>query len=389
MEARDFADSLFGAPAREPGNRYAFTYYLPKPIPRDLDLGREVVAALSEADGALGLLHGLGTLVSDPSLLIGPYRRREALASSQIEGTQTSLSEVFQAEVNEQANSDDVMEVRRYLEATDLAYELVKTLPITQRLVLQVHEVLLRGVRGESRNPGEYRRSPVWVGRPGATPETAAFVPPLPAHLPELMTDWERFVNDDGRSLPPLVQAALMHYQFETIHPFLDGNGRIGRLLINVLLMERQRLSEPLLYLSHYFETHRDEYYAALQDVREAGDIDGWFRFFLRAVREQADDAVTRARALIQLRETYLSEASRSRSNLTALVEIVMRNPYVTAQSVQVSLGMTNQGARNLIRTAESRGWLVSLGAAGRGGRQQWYAPEVLQIMDAPMQYPD
>ena len=146
-------------------------------------------------------------------------------------------------------------------------------------LVLQVHATLLRGVRGEEKSPGEFRRTPVWVGHTGATPDTAVFVPPLPAHVPELMQDWEVFVNDEGRALPPLIQAALMHYQFETIHPFLDGNGRIGRLLINLLLMERDRLAMPLLYLSNYFETHRDAYYERLQGVRERGDIDAWLDF--------------------------------------------------------------------------------------------------------------
>ncbi|MBK8447951.1 MAG: Fic family protein [Micropruina sp.] len=173
---------------------------------------------------------------------------------------------------------------------------MAKTLPITQRLVLQVHEVLLRGVRGEEKNPGELRSSPVWVGPAGATPETATYVPPLPEHLPHLMTDWEYFVNDDGKRLPALIQAALMHYQFETIHPFLDGNGRVGRLLINLLLMERGRLPLPLLYLSSYFESNRQAYYDRLQAVRESADIDGWLVFFLTAVKSQADDAVLRAR---------------------------------------------------------------------------------------------
>lgn len=382
-----FRDTLFGSATREPGNKWGFTYYLPKPVPRHLPLSADVVAELSEADAALGHLQGLGMLITDPSVLIGPYLRREALASSRIEGTQASLSEVFQAEIDDSARNDDTAEVQRYLQATRQAYELAKSLPITQRLILQVHETLLNGVRGEEKLPGEFRRTPVWVGPAGATPDTAVFVPPLPKHLAELLGDWERFVNDDGRALPALIQAALMHYQFETIHPFLDGNGRIGRLLINLVLMERQRLPLPLLYLSNYFESHRSDYYAYLQGVRESGAIDVWLIFFLRAVREQARDAISRSQSLVEIRERYTRAALLERSSLPRLVELIIKNPYVTVKYVETQLELTNQGARNLIKNAEVRGWLTSLGNFGRGGREHWYAQEIFRIMEMPMSY--
>lgn len=387
MDASAFNDSPFGAPTRQPGTRWAFTYYLPKPIPRDLTLSPQVVAALSEADSGLGHLQGLGMLIPDPSLLIGPYVRREAVASSRIEGTQASLSDLYRSEVDTAAANDETAEVQRYLAATRRAHDLAQDLPITQRLILDVHATLLEGVRGEEKSPGEYRRSPVWIGDHGSTLETAVFVPPIPEHLPELLSDWERFVNDDGRTLPALVQAALMHYQFETIHPFLDGNGRVGRLLISVLLHARNRLTHPLLYLSHYFESHRSQYYDRLQAVRETGDIEGWLLFFLHAVKVQADDAVERSRNLIRIREEYHAEAIKERSNLAGLVDILLRNPFVTVKSVERELGLTNQGARNLVRRAESRGWLSSIGAQGRGGRQYWYAPELFRIIEMPMQY--
>lgn len=326
-------------------------------------------------------------LITDPSLLIGPYLRREALASSRIEGTQASLSEVFQAEVDSSARNNDTAEVQRYLEATQQAYELADTLPITQRLIQQVHETLMTGVRGEEKSPGEFRRSPVWVGPPGATPDTAEFVPPLPVHLSELLSDWECFVNVDGKELPALVHAALMHYQFETIHPFLDGNGRIGRLLINLLLMDRGRLPLPLLYLSSYFESHRVEYYERLQSVREDGDIDGWLLFFLRSVREQSNDAVERARRLVAIRERYYREAIQERSSLSRLVDVIVANPFLTVKRVHEELELTVQGARNVIRKAESRGWLTSLGLHGRGARELWVAPELFEVMEAPMSY--
>lgn len=389
MDAARFVDSIFGSATREAGNKSGFTYYLPKPIPRQLDLSAGAVVALSEADAALGLLQGLGMLITDPSLLIGPYLRREALASSRIEGTQASLSEVFQSEIEAGSGNDDTAEVLRYLQATRQAYELAAELPITQRLILQVHATLLAGVRGEEKSPGEFRRSPVWVGRAGATPENALFVPPLPRHLGELLSDWERFVNEDGRSLPALVQSALMHYQFETIHPFLDGNGRIGRLLINLLLMERGRLPLPLLYLSNYFETHREEYYERLQAVREGGDIEGWLVFFLHAVKAQAEDAVSRSRRLVQIRERFHNEAVKERSSLPRLVDVIVRNPFVTVASVERELELTNQGARNLIKNAEARGWLRSLGTHGQGGRARWYSPAIYELLEEPMTYAD
>ncbi|WP_130866930.1 Fic family protein [Acidipropionibacterium timonense] len=391
MEASDFVDSAFGAPSREPGNKWAFTYYKPKPIPRDIQLTGSVIKILSEADAALGTLAGLGSLVSDPASLIGPYATREALASSQIEGTQASLSDVMQAEVvPEGARSDDIEEVRAYLSATRLANKLSDELPITGRLILKVHATLLAHGRGAEKNPGEFRRSPVWVGSSNATPETAAYVPPLPDDIPDLLADWERFVNNEDESdLPVLVRAALMHYQFETIHPFLDGNGRIGRLLINIMLRSCGRLPHPLLYLSNYFETHRHEYYSSLQGVREKGDIDTWMTFFLRAVTAQADDAVTRAQRLVRIREEYRAVAAHERSNLSGLVEMIVNNPFVTVRAVENRLDITPQGARNLIQKAEGMGWLRSLGTHGRGGRVHWVAEDIFNIMEAPMSYKD
>lgn len=389
MDADRFVDSIFGSPTREPGNRWAFTYYRPKPIPRDIPMTAKLIKALSDADAALGTLAGLGAVVTEPSSLIGPYVTREALASSRIEGTQASLSEVLQAEVaSDLRQSEDVNEVTAYLAATKLAHQLTASLPISQRMVLEVHRALLSGVRGEERNPGEFRRSPVWVGDVGATPESAVYVPPLPDELPELLADWERFVNEEDSLQPDLVRAALMHYQFETIHPFLDGNGRIGRLLINILLKECGRLPHPLLYLSHYFETNRREYYSALQGVRERGDIETWLMFFLEAVKEQALDAIRRAAALVQVRERLRLEASTLKSSsVSSLVDMLMLNPFVTVRNVESALGMTAQGARNVITKAEGMGWVTKLGTHGRGGRVYWVAQEIFDILERPMNY--
>jgi Fic family protein len=387
MDPSRFAAPAFGEATREPGNRWAFWYFKPAPIPRDLALTPPTVKALSDADASLGRLHGIGTLIRDPELLLGPYLTQEAVASSRIEGTQASLSDVLQAEASGVPSpNEDVAEVERYVAATRQGYELVKSLPISQRLILDLHRTLLAGVRGQEKLPGEFRRTPVWVGSPTDSPDTAVYVPPLPSDLPDLISDWESFVNTPDQ-LPALIRCGLMHYQYETIHPFLDGNGRIGRLLINLMLMEEGRLGTPLLYLSGYLERHRKDYYNRLQDVREQGNIQEWLQFFLTAVRRSSDDAVRRAEKLVTLREQYLAEAAQARSNLPALVELIFTNPFLTVVRVERKTGLTNQGARNLIKDAGRRGWVQEIGTLGRGGRMYWVAKDLYEIIDAPATY--
>jgi len=389
MDPAKFRSPAFGTVEREPGKKWAFNYFRPAPIPRDLELAPKTVQLLSSADAALGQLQGLCQLVRDPELLVGPYLRREAIASSRIEGTQASLSDLLQAEAGEAENhTEDVAEVERYLAATRHAYEAIRTLPISQRLVKEIHAILLAGVRGNEKLPGELRTSPVWIGATHDNPDTAIFVPPLPAEVPEALADWERFVNSPG-DMPTLIRCGLMHYQFETIHPFLDGNGRIGRLLINLMLTEEQRLDRPLLYVSGYFESHRSEYYFRLQRVREEGEIQEWLQFFLNAVREQAVDANTRSIRLVKVRERYLEEAAATRSSLPALANMLFQNPFVTVRSVQRQTDLTNQGARNLINKAVQRGWLREVGTLGRGGRTYWVAHEIFSVIEAPVVYTD
>jgi len=384
VDPERFTSSTFGQVVREPGNKWAFWYFKPNPIPRDISLTARTVKALSEADASLGRLQGLGALIRDPELLLGPYLTQEAVASSRIEGTQASLSDVLQAEAaGTPSASEDVAEVERYISATREGYALVRDLPISQRLVLKLHQTLLAGVRGAEKLPGEFRRTSVWVGSPTDSPDTAAYVPPLPEDLPDLIKDWEQFVNDPG-DLPTLIRCGLMHYQFETIHPFLDGNGRIGRLLINLMLVEEGRLETPLLYLSGYLEQHRREYYQRLQEVREQGSMQEWLQFFLTAVQRSADDAVNRAERLVHVRERYLAEASKSRSHLLTLVELIFSNPFITVARLQHKTGLTTQGARNVIKDAAARGWLHEIGTMGRGGRMYWVARELFDIIEAP-----
>lgn len=374
----------FGSAEKRLGDPNGFWYFRPKPIPRSLEYSPATIQALSLADAALGQLSGFGHLIKDPQLLIGPYITREALASSRIEGTQASLSDVLQANAGGEPNlSDpDIAEVNSYIAATYRGLELLSELPISQRLVLKVHEILLSGVRGQTKLPGEFRSSPVWVGSPTDTPDNALFVPPLPELIPELISDWEFFLNDRS-TIPTLVKCALMHYQFETIHPFLDGNGRIGRLLVGLLLIRENRIAAPLLYLSGYLESHRQEYYDRLQAVREKGEVQEWLQFFLTAVRRQAEDGVSRARQLVDLRERYIQEAAQARSRVGELVTLMFANPFITAANVESALGVTNQGARNLIKDAETRGWLQIIGVQSRGRRSYWVAMDVFRIVES------
>lgn len=389
MDPGRYEDTAFGRPFRQPGEPWAFWHYRPEPIPRRLDLADETIYALSDADSSLGHLQGVGQLIRDPQLLVGPYLKREALASSTIEGTNTSLAEVLKAEVGDDDASlrdDQVAEVERYLRASQVGYRLLETLPLTQRLIREAHRALVSGVRGTEKLPGEIRRTPVWIGSTTDSPDNALYVPPLPADVPDLLTDWERYVNEPSR-VPTLVRAALMHYQFETIHPFLDGNGRIGRLLVGLMLVQENRLTRPLLYVSGYLEMHRRTYYDLLQGVRERGEIQEWLQFFLTAVARSADDAVTRSGRLVTLREEFLREAAGARSQVGGLVDLIFSNPFLTVRRVETALHVTNQGARNLMREAERRGWVAEPVATGRSGRLYWLAENVLDIIDRPFEY--
>jgi cell filamentation protein, protein adenylyltransferase len=387
MRADRFVDSPFGHATRRPGDKWAFDYYLPRPVPRQLSLDDATVLALSEADSALGLLNGPGRLIT-PEVLLGPFIAREALASSRIEGTKASLSEILQAEgaAEESPKSDDVEEVGRYLSATRRGLQLISELPITQRLITEVHATLLQGVRGEEKLPGELRRTPVWVGSADATPGNARFVPPLSEHLPNLLSDWERFVNEPPQ-MPALIRCALMHYQFEIIHPFLDSNGRIGRLLIGLMIIVENRLSRPLLYLSGYLEANKDEYYDRLQGVREKAEIQEYLQFFLLAVRRQSDDAVDRAGRLVELREKYYSSVQLDRSRVAGLIPLIFSTPFLTVKRIQRAMHVTPQGARKLLLRTEEYGWLRHSGTLGRGGLNLWLAHEVFEVIESPLNY--
>lgn len=382
MDPSKFTSQTFGIVTKKPGDKWAFWYYRPKPIPRDLPLEPATVLALSGADSAVGRLSGVGRLLREPRMLIQPYLTREALASSRIEGTVASLSDVLQAEANEEPTDDeDVKEVLNYQRALIDGITLLNTLPLGIRLTRELHEILLTGVRGKEKMPGELRVSPVWIGSATDSPDTAAFVPPLPEEVPDALADWERFINEPP-TLPLLIRCALMHYQFETIHPFLDGNGRLGRLLVILMLLAHEALGEPLLYISPYMEVRRREYYESLQAVREQGSMQQWLQFFLTAVEQQATDAANRALKLVDLRERYRQELKGVRSRVIEVAEMLFTNPFLTVRRVERALRVTNQGARNLIESLEARGWVTRDLRSGPGGRIYWVGQEVYRIIE-------
>lgn len=378
MNPADFRAPEAGRVVRARGGYHAF---IPAPLPPKLAYDDDLVLALSRADAALSELSGLGRHLPNPHLLIAPYVRREAVLSSRIEGTTTSLGELLLEEVAAGAarrDPDDIREVRNYVKALEYGIPRLRSLPLSLRLVRELHERLMRGVRGEYATPGEFRRSQNWIGAPGSTPETAVYVPPPPEHLMEVLGAWERFLHERGR-IPDLVQCALMHEQFEAIHPFLDGNGRVGRLLIKLFLIERGRLSQPLLYLSAYIEEHRREYYDGLQRVRSDGDWAGWIRFFLAGVERISREAVAQAGRLMDLRERWRTRLA-DQPKAAQLVDALLVNPYMSVARAQRLLGVSNPTARQAVARLEKLGLLAEI--TGRDWRRLYLAKPILRIIE-------
>ena len=379
MDASLYVDSTFGELRRVPGLGYQA--YYSRPLPQSVELAPSTVVCLADAEAALGRLAGAGRLLPNPHLLIRPYLLREALSSARIEGTQASLLGVLEAEAEERQYNPDVEEVLNYVLAMEKGLDLLGRIPFSLRLVREMHAILLRGVRGRERKPGEVRTSQNWIGPPGSPLNTASFVPPPPTEVGRLLSDWERFVHQN-RAIPVLVQSGLLHYQFETIHPFLDGNGRMGRLLIVFHLVIRDRLPQPLLYLSSYFERYRDEYYSRLQGVRERGDLDAWLRFYLKGVETQGNDAVSRAENLVDLREKYRALVMEStRSQAVGLVDLLLANPITNAHRVKNGLQVTRSTALRLLDSLKDLGILTEIEAGPRRQRR-FIAAEVMRVLE-------
>ncbi len=358
-----------------------YAAFLPAPLPPKLTYEHGLVLALSRADAALSELSGLGRHLPNPHLLIEPYVRREAVLSSRIEGTKANLSDLLLDEMEGGSTSKedaDVREVRNYVVALEDGIKRLKALPLSLRLVRELHAHLMKGVRGERATPGEFRRSQNWIGPSGSTLANATYVPPPPEQMHEVLAQWERFLHE-REQMPDLIQCALMHEQFEAIHPFLDGNGRIGRLLITLFLIERGRLSQPLLYLSAYIEAHRSDYYTLLQRVRTHGDWSGWLTFFLVGVSETAREAVQQAGKLMHLREEFRKQLHEKPKALALLDELFM-NPYMTVARASEILKVSNPTARQAVTLLQQRGLLEEI--TGRAWGRLYLARPILRALE-------
>lgn len=380
MDPRSFVTTEYGDLRFADEDRY--WWFDPAPLPDRLLLDPDTLIALSEADAALGRLAGVGGMLKDPRLIARPAAVREALASAQIEGTQASLSEVYQAESGGRiAPSDaDIRMVSRHIRALETGLD-HPTEEINVGTAAFLHSLLMDDEKSNS--AGRLRDQPVWLGSPTAKPENAVFVPPVGEAILSSLKSWEDFLKMPPR-LPILIRAAMIHYQFLTIHPFMDGNGRVGRMLVLLFLRNESRFSVPLLYVSPYFAERRREYYDRLQAVREKGEMQQWLQFFLTAIATQANDGVWRAQTLLELRERYRAELSGNRSRAVDVVETLFTHPIITTSLIRDKLSITSQGALNLIRALEGRGWLAPLThASGRGVQSQWIANEVFEAITA------
>jgi len=363
--------------------------FIPAPLPPDppLELGGELAALLSAADRALGRLDGSVLTLPNPDLFVFMYVRKEAVLSSQIEGTQSSLQDLLSAEAQlfESELPRDVDEVVNYVRAMNHGLARLSELPVSVRLIREIHAELMKGVRGGRLKPGELRTSQNWIGPSGSTIGTASFVPPPPHEVPAALGDLERFLHRED-DLPPLVRIGLAHVQFETIHPFLDGNGRVGRLLITFLLTERGILHKPVLYLSHYFKRRRQAYYDHLQAVRDNGSWEGWLAFFLEGVVEVAGEAAETARRVLQLREAHRSaitdKLGRAAGNGHRVLESLFDRPIVTVGDVQATTGTAYPAANNLVSRLVQIGVLSEMTGYARNRRFR-YAPYIELFTDS------
>ena len=343
-----------------------------------------LVALLDAASLSVGTLAGVGETVPNPRLLIRPFVRREAVLSSRIEGTVASLPDLFAYEAaGRDQPGGDVMEVMNYVRALEYGIERVNTLPISFRLVNEIHERLMRGVRGQEKRPGELRSQQVWIGAPDSPIQEARFIPPPGRYLRDLFYDWEIFVNE-STDMPPLIRCALMHYQMETIHPYSDGNGRIGRLLITLFLCASGVLPTPLLYLSAYFERDRQRYYDELFNVSDTGDWERWVRYFLEGVRRETEDTLERIRRIRKLQEGLrdLLHSRNESASVLRLLEELFVHPMITVSGASEFLGISDPGTRRVLNRLIDAGIVTVIETAWP---RLYVANRLLEEVDGPI----
>lgn len=382
MQPSDFKNGRSGRVIQTP---QGYCAYLPQPLPPPIDFQLPLIRALSEADQAISELAGIARTLPNPHLLIGPFMRREAVLSSKIEGTQASFSDLlfFEAAHAQEGDVSDVREVANYVEALEHGLGRLQELPISLRLMREMHAKLLNGVRGQEKMPGEFRRSQNWIGPPGCTLMDATYVPPPVEEMKEALNLFEKYLHAPTE-LPALIRMALIHYQFEAIHPFLDGNGRIGRLLITLLLCAEGILSQPILYLSAFFERRRDDYYRLLLSVSQRGAWEEWVSFFLRAVVVQARDAIRRSDKLLHLWQGYRKEiqAVRGSALLLQIVDSLFAYPAITNPRTSRRLSITPRAAQTNIDKLVTAGILKEV--TGRRRNRVYVAHGILSIIEEP-----
>ena len=380
MLPSDFSDRKSGRAVRTPQGYWAFA---PDPLPPRIEISMSTARALSEADRGLGELAGCARNLPNPHLLIGPFIKREAVLSSRIEGTQASLSDLFLFEAREGARATlppDTVEVANYVAALEHGLERLQSLPLSLRLIREIHARLLTGVRGAMHTPGEFRTSQNWIGRAGCDLAEAVYVPPAVDDMKAALADFEGYLHAPT-DLPPLVRQAIIHYQFEAIHPFLDGNGRIGRLLIIFLMCCDELLPHPLLYLSAFFEQRRQQYYDSLLRISQRGEWIPWIEFFLRGVATQARDALWRADRLLALRQSYRERMQTARSSalLLQMVDDLFALPMVSVPTVARKLKITQRAVRMNVRKLVDAGILAEI--TGRERYRMFVASEILEAI--------
>ena len=348
----------------------AYQSFRPAPLPPNppIALSGELVAKLLEANKKLAAQDGLSARIPNMDLFVSMYVRKEALLSSQIEGTQCTLDDILNPLMEENTNRN-VSDVVNYIKATEFALNRLHSLPLCNRLIKETHAVLMEGVRGQEKSPGEFRYSQNWIGGQGSTIRNARYIPPNPEDMQTAMSDLEKYMNGDD-SLDPLIQAALIHYQFETTHPFLDGNGRVGRLLITLFLMEKGILSRPALYISYFLKMNRIEYYDRMTQVRKTGDYEQWVMFFLQALSDSAGDAIQTIDALTALHNQSVARlgtfSKRQQTNLLKLFAYIETNPIIDIQKTAAALGLSYNTVSKMVTILVDEGILRQTDKAGK-----------------------
>ena len=348
----------------------AYESFRPAPLPPNppIEVSGELLTKLIDANKKIATLEGLSSRIPNMELFISMYVRKEALLSSQIEGTQCTLEDILNPLIEDNTNRD-VSDVVNYIRANEFALERLKTLPLCNRLIKETHAVLLESVRGQEKNPGEFRYSQNWIGGQGSTLKNARYIPPNPEDMLTAMSDLEKYINSDD-TLDPLIQAALIHYQFETTHPFLDGNGRVGRLLITLFLMEKDILSTPALYISYYLKMNRIEYYDRMTQVRRTGDYEQWISFFLQAFADSAEDAIHTIDRLTALHDKstklFDSLTKRQRTSVLKVFSYLESNPIIDIQKTATTLEMSYNTVSKVVSILIEDGILKQTDKSGK-----------------------